>query len=200
MSEEINPQKNLQQIADDLGMELQYGEEPYQTNAVQRVVYHRREAVIHGDNYKDLPIVFYNDSRNMTRYDMYCGVFIPLEIASDNKLIIRKKDITDRLNPFKPKKTYKTGIVSFDNRVITTGEFDDDIKQLLNNRQFLDRVLDIFDLDIRLQLTANEVNPAFCQQLNGKSNLAIQLFMDWIEDTNKLKQILEIAQDLKKMS
>lgn len=137
------------------------------------------------------------DPGNMSKYDSYSGVFIPVTgKISSVKLLLRKRDFSDKLSFRKNKLRFKIGSESFDSKVLVETNNDIEAHKLLSSSKIQTEIVNFFNnYDERIYIGINELNPKV-EELKDKSFLSVHKLMRWMKDEEIIEQSLKVAEML----
>ena len=122
-----------------------------------------------------------------------------MDTSLDDSLVIRKRDILDKLNSLFKENKFKTGISSFDAQVVTEANLKQRTFNIFSNANIQNLVLDSFKIDQRMKVGINEINIDFVPQLKGKSHFGIYITDDWIFDAQKIEKLFELAEKFRNL-
>jgi hypothetical protein len=182
----------LNDFARKTNRKVESSEKPYPTAKLHRVTYHRRTLFMPNDVNEGSYFVCFGDSREFGNYAVFSGVFTSIDIPSSSRIIVRNKDILDKLNPFGKKKYCKTGIPTFD--AMTRIEANDPVmvKKIFQERKMQNLVKHAIKLDPGIIISINDADVDFVPGLKGKSQLGIFITREWILDPRLIERLFNI--------
>jgi len=186
MSDHNSTVEVLKTFANRTGREFDYTETPHPSAMMHKVTYHRRTVYIPDGNTN---FACFADSKEMGPQALFSGVFIPYEASSSTTIVIRKKDIIDKLNPFGKKKTCTTGIPTFDSLVRITSNEPAVVKRIFQDRYIQNLVREAFKLDEVITIGINDLDLGFVPALKGKTHLGIYTQQEWITDAKLIEKL-----------
>lgn len=144
---------------------------------------YRREISIRDSRNPNLFFILYGDFyKSRGDYSYHSGVYMPINNFFDERIIIRKKDFLDNLNPSLKKRTIKTGIKQFDNKYIIEGSghsFADTYLKSLSIHEEIKSGLNIKEFCV---FGLNDTDLTFEENFNEKSAFGIYNYTKWIMD------------------
>ncbi len=132
----------------------------------------------------------------MYNYRIYSGVFFPLKGFDSYKLLIRKRDITDKLSFRKDKLRFKIGNSSFDSQIYIETNNDIQTHKLLSSSKIQMQIVDFLNYTNLLKIGVNELNPDLKKELEGKSYLSVFMFMEWMQDKELIDKAFKLGEFL----
>lgn len=189
MSDHNSSVEVLKTFANRTGREFDYTETPYPSAMMSKVTYHRRTVYIPDGNKN---FACFADSKEMGPKALFSGVFVPFEAPQSTTIVIRKKDILDKMNPFGKKKTCTTGIPTFDSLVRITSNEPAVVKRIFQDRNIQNLVREAFKLDMVIIVGINDLDVGFVPALKGKSHLGIYTQQEWIQDSKRIEQLFHL--------
>jgi len=181
----------LRKFANRTGREFDYTETPYPSAMMHKVTYHRRTIYIPDGNKS---FVCFADSKEMGPQALFSGVFVPFEASTSTRVVIRKKDIIDKLNPFGKKKTCNTGIPGFDSLVRITSNEPAFVKRIFQDRNIQNLVSDAFKLNEVIIIGINDLDLGFIPTFKGTSHLGIYTQQEWIVDGKMIEKLFHLIE------
>jgi hypothetical protein len=157
----------------------------------------------HGQSHRDVIIRNYNvpDSyfisaqlNKLFKYKIYSGVFFPIKGYDSYKLLIRKRDFTDKLSFRKDKLRFRIGNSSFDSQIYIETNNDIQTHKLLSNSKVQMEIIDFLNYTVRLQIGINELNPNFNKELEGKTYLSVFTFLEWMLDKELIDKAFKLGE------
>lgn len=130
----------------------------------------------------------------MYNYRIYSGVFFPLKAHDSYKLLIRKRDFTDKLSFRKNKLRFIIGNSSFDSQIYIETNNDIQTHKLLSNSKIQMEIVEFLNLTERLQIGVNELNPDLNKELEGKSYLSVFMFLEWMQDKELIDKAFSLGE------
>lgn len=191
MSDHNSTIEALKTFASRSGREFDYTETPYPSAMMSKITYHRRKIYI--PNGKSFYVCF-ADSKEMGPKALFSGVFMPYETPQSTTIVIRKKDVLDKLNPFGKKDRCKTGIPSFDSLVRITSNEPAAVKRIFQDRNIQNLVRNAFKLDPVIIIGINDLDLGFVPALKGKSQLGVYTQQEWILDGKRIEKFFDLLE------
>jgi hypothetical protein len=199
----MEPKSNIEKLKDfakKTNREIDYLEEQYPMPSYRKIPKYKRTVCIPYDSSRQLFFVLFSDYyHNINDRTIFCGIYFKTNMPKDVQLNIKRKDILDKLNPFRSKDTIKSGSRFFDSKVVISGN-----NEMVINRYFKNSVLQrlmIESLNSKhfLTFSINETPVDFVPELSDSSHFALIDPQEWILEERtieswfqKMKQIKEI--------
>lgn len=198
MEKEKTAIEKLKDFANRTHRKIDYCENAYPSNALHPITYHRRFVSIAENNFNHIFYASFGDSRRLDNLSTISGVFFPIDVATETKINVRKMHIFDKLNLFGKKKYYKTGVDSFDSKVIFEEFTAIGTNKIFTNTKIQKLILEAFDFDMKLRVGINMFNLDFIPELKGKSFIGIYNTITWLTDSSEIEFLFKLAVQLKK--
>lgn len=128
---------------------------------------------------------------------VYCGTFIPISFPQELKINIRKKNFLDIFNTIGKNRVVKTGINSFDSKVVFKGENSVNLKRLLTKSGIQAEILKSFEVKEFLRISINEFNLDFVPGLKGKSYLSIINQQSWFMESEIIEKLFNSIEKIR---
>ena len=128
---------------------------------------------------------------------MWFKCFYFFVISTNKTLLIRKKDILDKLNPFLSQKIFKTDCESFDSKTIISGTDYSIVGKYFVNSKIQNLILDSLNFDEGIIVGINECNLDFVPAFKDKSNFGIFSRQKWIVDTYIIEELFAKIEQFK---
>lgn len=186
----------LREFAEQTKREVSLEEIPYPTSAIYGVKHYKKMLYIPNGKDRKSIVVAFHDHNCMDGKDLYFGVFIPLFLPNIQKLLIRERNILDRLNPFLKKHTLTTGHRHFDSHTVITGNDEPLLRRLFSDSETQNEVIESLKLMEGMYVGINEVNLDFAPAFWGKSNLGIFTTQTWIVEADLIEALYAKAEKL----
>jgi len=194
MNENQSSLETLKEIAKRTGREAVSSEIPYPSAAIHKVTYHRRTLYFPNNSYENSYFVCFADSKEFGNHAVFSGVFFPIDIGSSTHMVIKNKDILDKINLFGKKKFLKTGIPSYDSRVLIKGNDAVAVKRLFGEKRMKNLIDHTLKLHPGIIVAINDADVNFVPGLKGKSNLGIFITREWIMEVDLIEKLFIIAE------
>jgi len=189
----------LREFAAQTKREVWLEEIPYPSSAIQQVKHHKKMLYIPNGKDRKSILVAFHDHKCLDSKELYFGVFIPLFLPNIQKLLIRERNVLDRLNPFLKKHTLSTGHSHFDSHTVVTGNDEPLLRRLFGDSETQNEVIESLKLMVGMYVGINEVNLDFAPAFWGKSNLGIFTTQAWIVDADLIEALYAKAEILYKL-
>lgn len=179
----------FKRFAEQTAREIIYTEQAYESTFYNRVILHKRTFYIPGSKQKNSYLAGFSDPKKFGDNEIFFGVFAPVQVPEDSTLIIRKKDILDRMNPFANNQSLKTGSNYLDRKLEIAGNDTSLINRLFHSQENEKVILNSLRLFDAVRIGINHVNIDFIPELNHRSHLGIFSLQKWILDTNIIENL-----------
>jgi len=181
----------LKTIAKREMWDIQIAEE----NHSRRYGHSRREVIIMNPEFpKAYFISVHNPSYN--KYNVYSGVFFPVNVLKNYKLQLKLRNPIDKLSFRKSKLRFKIGSKRFDSKINIITSNDIETHKLLSSSKIQGEIHDLMSQRYDLNISINELNPDFNQELKGKKYLAIFNSMEWMLEKDLIKESFVVGAKL----
>ncbi|MDY6799705.1 MAG: hypothetical protein SVU94_00615 [Bacteroidota bacterium] len=155
-----------------------------------------RRVIIKMSELKDIYFISDN-SGNFDKYRIYSGIFIPVDGFNNYRLLIRKRNIFDKLSFKKNAQRFRTGNSSFDNKVYVETNHEMDTHKLLSSGRIQMEILDFLNSEDLLHIGFNEINPEFTDELKGRQYLSVFMSLSWMLDKLMIDKAITLCEHLK---
>jgi hypothetical protein len=155
-----------------------------------------RRVIITIDALKNIYFIS-NNSGGYTKYRIYSGIFVPVDGLYNYRLLIRKKNILDKLSFRKNAQRFRTGNSRFDQQVYVETNHEMETHKLLSSGKIQMNIMDFLNSENLLHIGLNEINPEFTDELKGRSYLSVFMLLDWILDKSMIDNALQLCKQLK---
>jgi hypothetical protein len=189
--------QKLKDFADRTHRKIDFNEKAFPSNAIHPLTYYRRYVSIPENDYNQIFYVCFGDSRKLDNYSTFSGVFFPLDLAGETQICVRKKQIMDKMSLFGKKKSYKTGIDSFDSQVVFEEFTAIATNKIFTNLKIQELILKAFDFDMRLRVGVNMLNLDFIPELKGRTYIGIYSTQNWYTNLSEIEILFSLAEQLK---
>lgn len=133
---------------------------------------------------------------NENKYRLYSGIFIPVSKNNSFRLVLRKRDILDKLQFRKNKIRFKIGNSLFDSNVLIETNNDLETHKLLSSGKIQHEVLNFLNSQERLHIGVNEINPRLEDETSNKNFLSVFITMEWMYNADIITRSLKMAEML----
>jgi hypothetical protein len=134
---------------------------------------------------------------NTSKYRLYSGVFTPISLKFDYKLLIRKRDTLDKLSFRKDRLRFKIGNSSFDSKIFVETNNDIQTHKILSSSKVQLEIIEFLNISDLLSIGYNEINPEFTKDLEGQTYLSVFLSMNWMSEMEMINKTFELSELLK---
>jgi len=164
----------LQEFAKSTNRTIDAKEIPYPLSklGVQKIQKFKRTVCIPNNPEKSSFYMCFNDKYyQIAESTVYCGSFIPLPSKTKSRVILRSRNILDKLNVFS--KSNGIGVSYFDSNVVISGDVDQELKKILYKSKVQKEIIDALKIESKRQVANGEVFS------NGQIN---QEFQEWLKE------------------
>ncbi len=198
MEENLSAIEKLEKFASNTSRKVFFTEDAYPHTSMHAVTYHRRTLYIPFDSNNDCFFVCFGDSREFGNYANFSGVFFVIDKPLSEQLIVRKNDILDKIGSIFKKASLKTGNPEFDKISLIEENSTAIAIDCIRSQEVLNSIISAFKLDNLLRAGINELKIDFVPELKDKSHFGIYVINDWIMLPEKIEQVFEIANNIKR--
>lgn len=192
MEREITSIDILKNIAKNEGWDI---EVKSRTHSI-RHGHHVREVHIKNYEYKDSWFIS-NQTTRSDKYRSYSGVFVPLIFKYDYKLLIRKRDVLDKLSFRKDRLRFKIGTSDFDSKIYIETNNDIETHKLLSSSGIQSKIIEFLESTERLEISIGNTNLVIDDD-STKNYLSVIIHMGWMLDKELINSAFKLADILKK--
>ncbi|MFO7828943.1 MAG: hypothetical protein R6V23_10005 [Bacteroidales bacterium] len=158
--------------------------------------HHIRRVIIKNSAFKNAYFIS-DKSANYDRYRIYSGVFFPIEGHDHFHLLIRQRNIIDKLRFRINKLRFKTGNSSFDSDVYVQTNNEIETHKLLSSGKIQIDIMDFLSSADLLYIAINEINPEFTDELKGRQYLSVFMSLSWMLDKSMIDTAFKLGEKLK---
>jgi hypothetical protein len=168
----------------------------YKKNISSRYGVNERNVLIKSNSFNNSFFIS-TQAANTSKYRLYSGVFTPISLKFDYKLLIRKRDTLDKLSFRKDRLRFKIGNSSFDSKIFIETNNDIQTHKILSSSKVQSEIIDFLNIADLLSIGFNEINPEFTKDLEGKTYLSVFLSMNWMSDMIMINKAFELSELLR---
>jgi hypothetical protein len=173
-------------------------EMPYPTSAADPVMHYKKSFFMPDKADENCFLIGFHDPKSFNENELFFGVFFPLPLSKTSKINIRKKDILDKLNPFKHN-IYKTDSDNFDSLTVITGNDNTLNGKLLSNSHIQQLIIDSLNISELINIGLNEFDLDFVPAFENRSNFGIFTKQKWILDSTIIENLFTKTEQLRKL-
>ena len=192
MDEEKLPKDILREIAKRENWDIKV----YEKAINVRHGHYSRRVIITISGLKNIYFIS-NQSGNFGKYRIYSGIFIPVDGNYNYRLLIRKRNIFDKLSFKKNAQRFRTGNSSFDKEVYVETNHEMDTHKLLSSGRTQMEIQDFLSSEDLLHIGYNEINPEFTDDLKGRKYLSVFMSQSWMLDKSMIDKAITLCEHLK---
>ena len=179
----------LSEYAELTNRKIYFSESSYPSNALHPVTLHKRHFYIPNTADELSFLVGFSDPKSLNSTDLFFGVFFPIELDKSNHILIREKNIIDKINPFFNKKTIKFNSDSFNSSVAIFGNDIDSVKTYFNLNVVQNLIIQSLKIEQAMLIGINEIDLNFVPAFINKSNFGLYTKLKWIIEKNKIETL-----------
>lgn len=166
----------------------------------------RTQSIRHGYTLRDVRIKNYEYkncwfiSKQTTRsdkYRCYSGIFAPLSLKYEYKLLIRRRDFMDKLNFRKDKLRFKVGNGSFDSKIYIETNNDVETHKLLSSSGMQANIIEFLESSERLEIGIGN-NDVEIEDNSAKNYVSVITYLDWMLDKKLIDRAFSLAYSIQK--
>jgi hypothetical protein len=172
--------------------EISTFEHQYPSVAQGRVLQHLRWTGISVDKDQKAFFVAYSNPKSLDKYSLYCGVFAPIAVSSDSRMLIRSRSFLDGIFPFKQAESYKTGVRTFDSKAVIKMTKDEAMIKLINSRETQAGILEALERYPNFFFTVNTFPIDFIPALKGRSHCGFFSLEKWFVTDEEIEGIMNL--------
>ncbi|MFP4025447.1 MAG: hypothetical protein ACLFVR_13065 [Thiohalospira sp.] len=192
MEEEKLPKDILREIAKRENWDIKVFEKTINV----KYGHYTRTVIIKNSEFKNAYFIS-DHSANFDKYRIYSGIFIPVDDAYSNYcLLIRKRNLFDKISFKKNAKRFRTGNSNFDNKVYVETTHEMETHKLLSSGKIQMEILDFLNSDDLLHIGYNEINPEFNDELKGHKYLSVFMALNWMLDKQLIDKAFKLGEKL----
>jgi len=196
MNEEISSIEILKEFAENTNRKGEFYETLYPANTIPRYNHYLRKVYIPNNEEKLSYYVAFQDSKSFGDHAVFSGIFIKLEIPKSVNIIVHKKDIIDKINPFKGNNVHKTGFNNFDSKILIKGNDQYIIKNIFFDTKIQELTIQSLGLKEGLMIALNEFNIEFIPEFKEKSSIGLVWTRQWILDTALIEKMFKTIENI----
>lgn len=166
-------------------------------NLLNPLIYNLRNLYIPNNAQESSYFVCFSDSRRINEKSTFSGVFFPISSCKSAKVLLRKKSIKDRFNPFLLHSDYKTGCECFDSHVVIE-EFDSSGENIFfENPEIQGLICKVLEFDQKLRIGVNMVNTSFVPGLINRSHFGVFTTEDWFVEPSEIETLFLLVEEIR---
>ena len=193
MDEEKLPKDILREIAKRENWDITV----YEKEINVRLGHYTRRVIIKISELKNIYFISDKSGGDFDKYRTYSGIFIPVDGNYNYRLLIRKRNIFDKLSFKKNAQRFRTGNSSFDKEVYVETNHEMDTHKLLSSGRIQMEIQDFLSSDDLLNIGYNEINPEFPDELKGRKCLSVFMSLSWMLDKSMIDKAITLCEHLK---
>lgn len=181
---------SIKQMAKKSHRTLTFKEIPYPiSTGIHQFQKYKRMGYMEDQTGNSNYFVWYSDHYSkMAEYQIFCGVFIPVDLPKNIKINIRSRHILDQLNPFETR--MKTNSDIFDKQVSVRSNDDAMARKFLSKSRLQKSIIESLKIDPGLQISINEMDVDFVKPLENKSHLSILNEQSWLVEKKEVDGLI----------
>jgi len=188
MSKEISFRDKMEQFAKQTNRECNYKETPF-TERTHKGILHRKMIVTIKSNKVENGYYFaYYNTKALGDNRVYSGFFFPINIPQKAKIVLRKKDILDRLSRSGKKDLLHIGQQDFDRKIYCKGNDERVFSSIFGTKEVQNLTIETLKLKSLLKIGLNIFEMDEIEDFKEKSSFGIYS-NDWMEDVKLLERL-----------
>lgn len=184
----------LKEIAKSEQWDIQVAEKEH-GRLGRRYGYSCREIIVKNPDFPNAYLI-YVQNPSYNKYNLYSGVFFPVNMSESFHLLLRNRNPLDKLNFRKNILRFKIGSSKFDSKINIVTNNDIETHKLLSSANIQHEVMVFMKQSFDLRIGINEINPAFNHELKGHNYLSIFNSMQWMLDKEWIIDALKLGAKL----
>jgi len=193
MKEEKLPKDILREIAKRENWDITV----YEKEINVRLGHYTRRVIIKISELKNIYFISDKSGGDFDKYRTYSGIFIPVDGNYNYRLLIRKRNIFDKLSFKKNAQRFRTGNSSFDKEVYVETNHEMDTHKLLSSGRTQMEIQDFLSSEDLLHIGYNEINPEFTDELKGRQYLSVFMSLSWMLNKSMIDKAAALCEHLK---
>ena len=173
----------------------------WEINVEERIInsrygYTKRSVIINNPRVKNSFFIS-EQTGGFDKYRIYSGVFFPISGYDNYKLLIRKRNLIDKLSFRKNKLRFKIGNSSFDSNVYIETNNDIETHKLLSSSKIQFEIIEYLNIADCLYVGFNEINPDFNKDIERKKFLSVFISLNWMLDRKVIDTAYKLGDRLR---
>ncbi|MCB2195826.1 MAG: hypothetical protein KQH79_08190 [Bacteroidetes bacterium] len=181
----------LKEIAKSEHWDIQVAEKEH-GRLGRRYGYSRREIIVKNPDFPNSYLI-YVQNPNYNKYNLYSGVFFPVNIPENFHLLLRNRNPLDKLSFRKNILRFKIGSSKFDSKINIVTNNDIETHKLLSSANIQHEIMVFMKQGFNLHIGINEINPAFKHELKGHNYLSIFNSMEWMVEKELIMDAFKLG-------
>jgi len=187
----------LSDFAKNTNRKIFYSEVEYPGASIRRVTLHKRTFYIPNNSNENVFLIGYSDPKQLQGDDIFFGVFFLINAPLSKKMLIRKKNVIDKLNPFAAKNKIKSNSHYFNDAVVISANDNSMVSQYVNNSKIQKIILETLNFSEAMYAGINECNIDFVPKFKSKSHFGIFSKLKWMTEEKLIERLFEKAENLR---
>ncbi|PKP19143.1 MAG: hypothetical protein CVU05_12000 [Bacteroidetes bacterium HGW-Bacteroidetes-21] len=169
-------------FANKTGRTAYYTETAYPTFISQPTAHHKRTIYIPNNEKGTSFLIAFNDPKSLSENNLFFGAFTPINVPTSKSLFIRKKDVVDKINPFKKNKINSNGTEHFNAQTYISAQDEAFVSKTLTNISMQNNILECLNLQNTMNVEINILNLDFVPNFKNISHIGLFTRLHWITD------------------
>lgn len=166
---------------------------PYPGSLADRVS-HSRKAIYIQDHVDDQCFwVGFHDPKAFGEGELFFGVFFPVSFSRDQSFLVKERDLLDKLRLFTKHRSFKTGVDSFDKKMIITGTDSALMNRLLNSARVQELLLEAVGQMPGFRFGLNAVQADFVPAFQQSGFAGLFTLTRWMTLTAELEALMALG-------
>ena len=189
----------LKEFAHRSNRKIEYSEKTYKVGTIKPRYFVKSHVVITDNEDSSLAFVSYGDTQAFGDNTIYSGLFFPISSPNSSKILIRKKNILDKLNPFLKHSNHSDGFSDFNSSVVITDNDYAETTKIFGNKEVQYLTKKAFNLDERIRVGINNFEIEVLPDFKGQSHFGVYMTEQWFLDDAVIEQLFTIADKFKRL-
>lgn len=189
----------LKEFAHRSNRKIEFSEKNYKVGTIKPRYFVKSHVEIHDNNDNSLAFISYGDTQAFGDNAIYSGLFFPISSPNSSKILIRKKNILDKINPLLKQSNHSDGFSDFNSRVVIIDNDYAETTKLFGNIEVQYLVNEAFSLDERIRIGINNFDIDVSLELKGQSHFGVFMTQQWFLEKAVIEQLFTIADKLRRL-
>ena len=182
----------LKDIAKRAGWEIEINEKEQHFRAGNTL----RRVIIKNNSIRDSYFISFQGDY-FDKYRLYSGVFFPVEGYRNYSLLIKNRNVLDKISFRKNRNRLKIGNSSFDANLNIETNNEIETHKLLRSSNVQIEMVQFMKKQIDLCIGFNEMNPNFMDDLKEKSYLSLFVTTEWMLEKEMIDEAFKLGELLR---
>ena len=182
----------LKDIAKRAGWEIEINEKEQYFRAGNTL----RRVIIKNNSIRDSYFISFQGDY-FDKYRLYSGVFFPVEGYRNYSLLIKNRNVLDKISFRKNRNRLKIGNSSFDASLNIETNNEIETHKLLSSSNIQIETVQFMKKQVDLCIGFNEINPNFMDDLKEKSYLSLFVTTEWMLEKEMIDEAFKLGELLR---